>query len=149
MIVSGATAIAGLAIAYWFYLQRPGTADRLEEAAGPLARLFRGRWFIDDLYELVFVKGLGKQGGAWLAAWDRRVIDGGVNGAGWLTRQVGEISRWSDVWLVDGAVNLTALGVKLSSFPTRLLQTGLVQSYAFVIVAAMAALAGWYLMRSA
>ena len=52
-------------------------------------------------------------------------------------------------WIIDGAVNLTALTVKLSSFPVRFLQTGFAQSYALVIVISLAALAGWYILRSA
>ena len=149
MVASAVVAIAGLGLAYHFYLNRPGTADRWEEGVAPVARLLRARWYFDDLYEMVFVRGLARQGGDWLSAWDRRVVDGGVNGAGWLARKVGDISKWSDTWIVDGAVNLTAISVKLSSFPVRYLQTGLAQSYVFLIVLSLAAMAGWYLLRSA
>lgn len=149
MVASAVVAVAGLGIAYHFYLRRPGTADRWEEGVAPVARLLRARWYFDDLYELIFVRGLARQGGDWLSAWDRRVVDGGVNGAGWLARKAGDISKWSDTWIVDGAVNLTAISVKLSSFPVRYLQTGLAQGYAFLIVLSLAAMAGWYLLRSA
>ena len=38
------------------------------------------------------------------------------------------ISLWWDTWIVDGSVRLLSFAVKLASYPTRLLQTGLVQS---------------------
>jgi len=67
------------------------------------------------------------------AAFDLGVIDGGVNGAGWLTRMSGEASRYWDTWVIDGLVNVTAFVVKVLSYPVRVIQTGLVQNYAWMI----------------
>ena len=39
-----------------------------------------------------------------MARFDRDVVDGGVNGAGWLTRFASKISMWWDTWIVDGLV---------------------------------------------
>ncbi|MFN9262576.1 MAG: hypothetical protein ACK6DY_03675 [Acidobacteriota bacterium] len=77
------------------------------------------------------------------------MIDGGVDGAGWLGRRLGAISKWNDMWVVDGLVRLTAFSVKASSFPVRYAQSGMAQSYGVVIVLSLAAMAGWYLWRSA
>ena len=41
---------------------------------------------MDEIYDFLFVNGLAKGGGDALWAFDRNVIDGGVNGAGWMTR---------------------------------------------------------------
>ena len=149
MAASSAVAIGGLGLAYHFYLSRPGTADRVESAAAPVAKLLRAAWYFDDLYEWAIVRGFARSGGAALSRLDQKIVDGGVNGVGWLTRQTGAVGRWADTWIIDGAVNLTALTVKLSSFPVRFLQTGFAQSYALVIVISLAALAGWYILRSA
>ena len=81
---------------------------------------------------------------------DRYVVDGGdgelgpglgVNGLGWLTRDV--VARFSDAWdryVVDGAVNLTAAVLDNGSYLLRALQNGLVQHYA------LSALIGDFLM---
>ena len=52
----------------------------------PLHGLLYNKWYVDEIYDFLFVNGLGKGGGRLLGAFDRNVVDGGVNGAGWLTR---------------------------------------------------------------
>ena len=61
------------------------------------------------------------------------MVDGGVNGVGWLTRMSGELSRLWDTWVIDGLVNVMAFVVKVLSWPARIIQTGLVQNYAWFI----------------
>ena len=78
-------------------------------------------------------------GGAAMAKFDSRVVDGGVNGTGWLTRVTSTISMWWDTWIIDGAVRLSSFIVKISSYPVRILQTGYVQAYALVFVAGVLA----------
>jgi NADH-quinone oxidoreductase subunit L len=102
---------------------------------------------VDEAYDAVFVNGLSKGGGSALARFDQTVVDGGVNGAGWLTRFTSRVSMWWDTWIVDGAVRLTAFAVKLSSYPVRVFQTGSVQAYALVFVIGVAAIFGYYLVR--
>ena len=67
-----------------------------------------------------------------LGAFDRNVVDGGVNGAGWLTRFSSTVSIWWDTWIVDGAVRFGSFFVKLLSYPVCILQTGRVQAYALL-----------------
>ena len=71
------------------------------------------------------------------AAWkfDANVIDGTVNGAGWTTRMTGNLSVLWDKWIIDGLfVNGIAIVTRLASYPVRLVQWGLVQWYALVMV---------------
>jgi NADH-quinone oxidoreductase subunit L len=147
MAASGVVAVAGLGGAYRVY--GGGAGHGWAEGEGGLARWLRAGCGVDGFYQLAVVRGMARGGGAWLAAWDRGVIDGGVDGAGWLGRRLGAISKWSDTWMVDGAVRLTAFSVKAASFPVRYLQSGMTQSYGVVIVLSLAAMAGWYLWRSA
>jgi NADH-quinone oxidoreductase subunit L len=115
--------------------------------AGPLYRALLNKWYVDEIYDFLFVNGLAKGGGEALGAFDRNVIDGGVNGAGWMTRLSSTISIWWDTWIVDGLVRLTSFAVKLSGYPMRLFQTGHVQSYALVFVAGILAMFGYYVLR--
>jgi NADH-quinone oxidoreductase subunit L len=140
-------AIAGIALARYLYNAKPGIPDRIQASLGPLHKLLYNKWYIDELYDFLFVNGLGKGGGRVCGAFDRDVVDGGVNGAGWLTRFSASVSMWWDTWIVDGAVRLTAFSVKLSSFPVRIFQTGSVQAYALVFVVGVAAVFGYYLVR--
>ena len=59
---------------------------------------------------------------------DRSVIDGAVDGSGWVTRVTSWISHLFDKWVVDGLVNLVGWGTGESSFGFRRIQTGLIQN---------------------
>jgi NADH-quinone oxidoreductase subunit L len=146
MLLSVAVAGAGIALAWNLYQKRKPAVEPLQ-ALGPLYSGSLHKWYVDEAYDAVFVDGLSKGGGTLLAQFDQKVVDGGVNGAGWLTRFTSRVSMWWDTWIVDGAVRLTAFGVKLSSYPVRLFQTGSVQAYALVFVLGVAAILGYYLVR--
>ena len=64
---------------------------------------------MDEFYDFLFVNGLCKGGGLLLGSFDRNVVDGGVNGAGWLTRFTLRVSMWWDTWIIDGVVRLGIL----------------------------------------
>ena len=147
MAISVGIALAGIAVARHFYVTRPERAAALRQAAGPLYTTLVNKWYVDEIYDFLFVNGLGKSGGSALARFDNRIVDGGVNGAGWITRLASVLSIWWDTWIVDGAVRLTSFLVKAASFPVRILHTGSVQAYALVIVLGAAVVFAWYLMR--
>jgi NADH-quinone oxidoreductase subunit L len=109
--------------------------------------LLYNKWYVDELYDFLFVNGLAKGGGKLCGAFDRTIVDGGVNGAGWLTRSTSTLSIWWDTWVIDGAVRLGSFSVKMLSYPVCILQTGRVQAYAFCIVAGILLFLGYYVAR--
>ncbi len=131
-------ALVGIYIASRLYLRK---------WEGPLYRALLNKWYVDEIYGFLFVNGLILGGGSLLFTVDRRVVDGGVNGAGWLTRFTSTLSIWWDTWIVDGLVRLTAFVVKLAGYPVRLVQTGQVQAYALVFVGGILAMFGYYVLR--
>src|SRR4029077_8944498 len=147
MGVSVAFALIGISIARYFYHHRPHIPDRIEATFAPLHGLLLNKWYVDEVYDFLFVNGFAKGGGTVLGAFDRNVVDGAVNGAGWLTRLSSTVSMWWDTWIVDGTVRLTSLLVKLSSYPVRVVQTGRVQAYALFVVVGALAFFGYYLGR--
>jgi len=147
MGVSVAFALIGISVARYFYHRRPEIPDKLEAAAAPMHRILLNKWYVDELYDFLFVNGLAKGGGTVLGAFDRNVVDGAVNGAGWLTRLSSIVSIWWDTWIVDGTVRLTSLLVKLSSYPVRVVQTGRVQAYALFVVVGALVFFGYYIAR--
>jgi NADH-quinone oxidoreductase subunit L len=148
MFASVAVALAGVFLAYHFFVRRPESADRAAERFRPVHTLLLNKYYVDEVYSAVFVDGpvFGKKMGSALSAFDAGVVDGGVNGAGWLTRITSSGSIFWDTWVVDGSVRLLGFVTKVLSFPVRMAQTGLVQNYAFVIVLGLLFLS-YYLTR--
>jgi NADH-quinone oxidoreductase subunit L len=146
MLLSVAVAACGILIAWFVYQKRAPKTEPLA-VFGKLYQWALNKWYVDEIYDFLFVNGLGKGGGRALSRFDQVVVDGGVNGTGWLTRFTSTISMWWDTWIVDGAVRLTGFSVKIASYPVRIVQTGSVQSYALVFVLGIAAVFGYYLMR--
>ena len=115
---------------------------------GALGKVLLNKWYVDEIYDFLFVNGLCKRGGLLLGSFDRNVVDGGVNGAAWLTKFNSRLLMWWDTWIVDGAVRLTAFVVRLLSYPARLAQTGYVQTYALFVVLGVLVMFGLYVTRS-
>ncbi|MDX2154715.1 MAG: NADH-quinone oxidoreductase subunit L [Bryobacteraceae bacterium] len=140
MGLSVAIGIGGILLARYLYLLKPSAIPN----APALHKVLYNKWYVDELYDFLFVNGMAKGGGTALARFDQRVVDGGVNGAGWLTRFTSTLSVWWDSWIIDGFVRLSAFTVKILSYPMRLAHTGLVQSYALVFMLGVAAIFGYY-----
>jgi NADH-quinone oxidoreductase subunit L len=147
MLLSVGIAVCGIALARYLYHHRPELTDKISERCGPVHTVLSNKWYLDEIYDFLFVDGLSKKGGLLLGAFDRNVVDGGVNGAGWLTRASASLSAWWDTWVIDGAVRLGSFSVKMLSYPVCLLQTGRVQAYAFFLVVGVLAFFGYYVVR--
>jgi NADH-quinone oxidoreductase subunit L len=146
MLLSIAVAGVGIFVAWTLYQKRKPAREPLE-ALGPIYRGASAKWKVDEAYDVLFVNGLAKGGGTVLSRFDQTIVDGGVNGAGWLTRATSTASMWWDTWIIDGAVRLSSFLVKLSSYPVRILQTGSLQAYALVFVIGVAAVFGYYMVH--
>jgi NADH-quinone oxidoreductase subunit L len=147
MFLSVLIAGTGVFLAYTFFLKRPEIAERLATSYTGIHQLLQNKYYVDEIYGAIFVNGLAKGGGAALGKFDSRVIDGGVNGTAWMTRVGSNLSIWWDTWIIDGAVRASSFGVKVLSYPVRLLQTGLVQGYALMIVVGVLIFMSYYLLR--
>jgi hypothetical protein len=80
-----------------------------------------------------------------LWAVDRNVVDGAVNGTGWLTIISSWFSGLTDRTVVDGLVNLVGWIVQEGSHAFRRVQTGLVQNYALLMLFGIFAFVSIYL----
>jgi NADH-quinone oxidoreductase subunit L len=147
MLLSIAVAVAGILVAKYFYITKPEIPENIASAVPGLYRTLYNKWYLDEIYDFVFVNGLCKGGGLLMGAFDRSVVDGGVNGAGWFTRLAATVSGWWDTWVIDGAVRLGSFLVKMLSYPVCLLQTGRVQGYAFFVVIGVLVFFGYYIVR--
>ena len=157
MILSLGAAFAGWGLAKRSYGKAAeGYSEPIDRVARPAYQVLYNKWYVDEAYDYLFT-GCRKLGpvrlgvmGAGDAAWafDANFVDGGVNGAGWTTRAIGTLSVWWDKWIVDGLfVNGIAYFTRFLSYPVKLLQWGLVQWYAFVMVAGILGFVMYYVFR--
>jgi NADH-quinone oxidoreductase subunit L len=157
MLLSVAAAGAGLWAGYRSYAGcKDGVREPINVAAPAVYRTLLNKYYVDEFYDKAFT-GRSEVGGVRLGAigagealwkFDADVIDGGVNGAGWLTRTSGTLSSWWDKWIIDGiCVNGPAIVARLLSYPARLVQAGLLQWYALVMVFGVAGLLWYYVLR--
>ena len=107
-------------------------------------RLLLNKYYVDELYDATVVAGTFG-GGRGLWAFDRHVVDGAVNGTGWITIVSSSFSGLTDRTVVDGAVNLLGRVCEEGSFWFRRFQTGLVQNYALLMLFGIFAFLSIYL----
>jgi NADH-quinone oxidoreductase subunit L len=116
-------ALAGVVVAFWFYMLQPAIPAAIKRAAGPIYRLLDNKYYLDWFNEHVLAAGA-------------RVIGLGL----W---------KGGDVGLIDGAViNGSARAVGSLALVTRRLQTGALYWYALVMILGVFGLMTWQLWPS-
>src|SRR5438552_1607819 len=133
--VSMGVAVLGLALAWAVYATKRVPAERFTASRGGafIHRMLTKRYWIDDAYDAfgrTVVYGTARA----LDWFDRRVIDGIVNGVGRAGVVVATGTDRFDRQVIDGAVNAISLETVRTSLRLRQRQTGQVQSYAWVVV---------------
>jgi NADH-quinone oxidoreductase subunit L len=133
MFLSVLIAGAGILTARQFYVRNPEIPARLAERWRGAHSLLSNKYFVDELYDATAIRGTFAAARG-LFTFDRRVVDGAVNGSAWLTQIASWLSHMADKYVVDGAVNLVAWTAGRGSFLVRRIQTGLMQNYALLMV---------------
>jgi NADH-quinone oxidoreductase subunit L len=144
MAFSVLLALVGLFTAYRFYVVSPEISERLAHNWSGAHRVLSNKYYVDELYEATVINGTFA-GGRGLWTFDRNVVDGVVNGSGWLTIISAWFSGLTDRTVVDGIVNLVGRICEEGSFWFRKLQTGLVQNYAMWMLVGIFAFVSIYL----
>jgi len=122
MVVSVVIALIGIGVAYLFYVKNPALPKLVAEKWKRLYKLVFNKYYVDELYEILFINSLKNLGTGLWKGFDEFVIDGTVNGIAYL---IGSLSR-----------------------AMRKMQTGLVQNYAFSMIIGGIVLVGYYIVRS-
>ena len=157
MALSLGLAFAGWGLAWKTYRHADkGYVEPIAAKMLPVYTTLLNKYYVDEAYDYAFtgrrkvgdvrlgVMGLG-EASSWF---DSHIIDGTVNGAGWITRFAASISNWWDKWVIDGLlVNGPAILARLLSYPARLLQWGLVQWYALVMIIGLLGFVYYYSLR--
>jgi NADH-quinone oxidoreductase subunit L len=121
LVLSALVAIAGVALAWFVYGRMPVRAASIGVARNPLHKLLLEKYYVDEIYDALFVKPIYHLS-LWLArVFDPRVIDAVVNGVATL------VAGW-------------ARGL-------RRVQTGFVMNYALAVVLGAVAVVAYLLAR--
>jgi len=121
MGVSLAIAIVGLLAARKFYITDPDAPERVITHFPGLHELVYNKYWIDELYDVLFVNSIVKFSRFLWKSFDDTVIDGIVNGV------AGVVRSWAGV--------------------LRLVETGLVKDYALSILVGLLAVIGYLVLR--
>jgi NADH-quinone oxidoreductase subunit L len=144
MVFSVLIAALGIGLAHRFYVSQPEISEGLAERFAGLHRLLLNKYYVDELYNGTVISGTFASARR-LWTFDRRAVDGAVNGTGWVTVISAWLSGLTDRTVVDGLVNLVGWIVRESSHAFRRLQTGLVQNYALLMLFGIFAFVSIYL----
>jgi len=142
--VSVAIALIGFGLAYFKYYKRSWEQEREVRQYGPLYPALLNKWYVDELYDALFVN-RAKDAGVSMWKFDSKVVDGLVNGSASGTVQSAIGSSWWDRWIVDGLVRFVGGFIRTTSWPVRLIQTGYVQNYALVMILGVLIFIGYVL----
>jgi NADH-quinone oxidoreductase subunit L len=133
-------ALIGWGLAHFLYAVSPATADGWAEKFSGMYRLLWNKYYVDELYDLIFVEPL-KRLGAMLDWFDRTVIDGIVRGVGRLTDWGSVGSTWIEKHIIYAGLNVIGYSNHLAAREGRKIQSGMVHHYAAIIVAGIFLLA--------
>jgi NADH-quinone oxidoreductase subunit L len=123
LVVGGVISVVGIALAWWVYRRRPGTATSLRERFAPVHRVFVNKWYFDELYDALIVRPILAIGG-----FGRRVIE----------------TQFVQGTVVGGATGVARLGSSLA----RAIQTGYLRAYALTLLLGVGGLTLYFLVNS-
>lgn len=112
-------AVFGIALAYYMYLKRPEMPGRFVANFQGLYQLIFRKWYVDEIYDALFVNPTKRLGTLLWKGFDVIIIDGIVNGVAWLAQGTSRLLRYT--------------------------QTGLTHHYALVMVAGTVVILAFYL----
>ncbi|MBN2383192.1 NADH-quinone oxidoreductase subunit L [bacterium] len=131
MLVSVLIALGGSYLSYYLYSHRRELIDCFVASFSTLHRWVYNKYYVDELYELVFVQGV-KRLMRILAWFDLHIVDGLVDFCGRATVWISAISGSVDYHGVDGAVRgISDQTIRLGAL-VKLVQSGRVQYYLMI-----------------
>ena len=121
MIAAIVIALSGILVAYICYIRRPAIPENFVKTFPGVFRWVNHKYYVDELYQFVFVRGLFALGRFFKSVVDEVLIDGSINGTAYLLNGVG--------WIMGR------------------MQAGYVQGYAFAMILGAIAVLGYLIVR--
>jgi NADH-quinone oxidoreductase subunit L len=138
MLASVGIAALGVFVAYQVYYRKVVSPEVFSSVGGGVPYdLVYNKYYVDEIYQATFVRLTLLL--SWLGSnFDRYVIDFIVDGTAKVTALASWLNGLFDDWVIDGLVNAIADATFAIGNRLRQIQTGNVNVYLYVIVAAVA-----------
>jgi NADH-quinone oxidoreductase subunit L len=120
MALSVGIALAGIGLAWYFWLANRRVVEGITSAFAPVHRLLLNKYYVDELYDAAIVQPVKKI-------------------------STGALWKGVDAGLIDGTVNGVGLAVSGAGTGLRRLQTGSIRTYAFALFAGAISILAYYL----
>jgi len=114
-------ALAGIILATWMYIWNPSIPGKIVASFRWLHNAIFNKWYVDELYDALFVNATKKLGTFCWKGFDVKIVDGIVNGVGYLVRGFSQV--------------------------LRITQSGQIHAYAMTMVVGMVVLVAIYVFR--
>jgi NADH-quinone oxidoreductase subunit L len=114
MVLAIIIALVGIYIAYYLFMKKPEIPERFVRSFPGLFRTVNNKYYVDELYHAIFVRGIFALGTLCKRFFDETIIDGAVNGIAYLLSGIGSLIRRIQAGYVQGyafAMILGAIGV--------------------------------------
>jgi NADH-quinone oxidoreductase subunit L len=111
MALSVLVAAAGIFFAFQSYLFKPALATTLRERFAGLQRLLENKYWVDEIYDTIAVRPIYHASQGLWRVWDAKVVDGIVNGVGYVMEGFSAILRLLQTGYVGTYALWLALGV--------------------------------------
>lgn len=150
LVTSFVVAIGGIVLGWLVYRNAYATADAKDplERFGTLHRWLKNKFYIDELYDSLFVQPTFALAKYVFPAIDRGIIDGILHLIGNVSLGLGNVVKdYIDVPVVNGTNDKSGEAVKRWGQNLRLIQTGRVQQYLLMtmaMVVVMTAFVLWF-----
>jgi NADH-quinone oxidoreductase subunit L len=121
MLVSFIFSLGGIATAWYFYIVNPSLPGIIKKNVAGLYRLLLNKYFVDEVYERIFVLPGKKIASFFSDVFDTKYIDGAVN----------ETGKW----------------IKINSEQWKKIQTGYLRDYVLIILIGGIILLGFFITK--
>ncbi len=146
VLLSVVAVLAGLGLGWLLYARKPlthGQKDPLVAALGSVHSMLKNKYYLDELYHFLFVRPAQWISETFVFRWvDRGLIDGILHAIVQIATRIGSSARQFDIWGINWLPDRLGDGVKIVGGSFRALQTGRIQNYLLVMLAAVLALGG-------
>jgi NADH-quinone oxidoreductase subunit L len=95
MITSVLIAFFGIFLAWMMYIKNPDLPGKFTAKFAGAYKVVYNKWYVDELYDFLFVNPTKKFGTFLWRAVDARIVDGAVNGVAWVVKGIGSGLRYT------------------------------------------------------
>jgi len=113
ILISVAVAVAGIYIAWVFYIKNPQIPHNLVARFPGLYKLLYNKYYVDEIYNTLFVNSTIKGSEVVYDHFDLKVIDGAVNGSASATNFFGKVLSYIQTGLIKDYALIFLLGAIL------------------------------------